>query len=92
MAQCLRISFTCDVPTDFLQNIIQKNAKKLHLEGTAEKDGAYAVLIVVCGLKESIDQFVDIIHTELMKKSAENIEMEPFIKEKDYRGVFRIIE
>ncbi len=91
MAQCLRISFTGDVPTAFLQNIIQKNAKKLHLEGTAEMNNN-TILIVVCGLKESIDEFVDILHKEIMKKSAENLEIEPFIKEKDYRGVFRIIE
>lgn len=91
MAQCLRISFICDVPKDFLHSIIQKNAKKLDLEGMVQMDNNN-ILIVVCGYKEAIDQFVDVLHKEIMKKAAENIEIEPFIKEKDYRGVFRIIE
>ena len=91
MAQCLRISFMCEVPDTFLHNTIQKNAKKLNLEGTVQMDNGN-ILIVVCGSKDTIDQFVDVIHKEIIKKVAENIEIEPFIKEKDYRGVFRIIE
>lgn len=91
MAQCLRINFTCDVPKDFLHTTVQKGAKKLGLEGMAQMDNS-AVLIVVCGNKEGIDQFVDLLHKEIIKKSAENIEIEPFIKERDYRGVFRVIE
>ena len=91
MAQCLRIRFLCKVSEAFLHTCVQKNAKKLSLEGTAQIDNN-AILIVVCGLKDAINQFVDVLHKELSKKSAEEIEIEPFIKEKDYRGVFRIIE
>ncbi len=91
MAQCLRIRFLCNVSEAFLHNCVQKNAKKLSLEGTAQIDNN-AILIVVCGLKDPINQFVDVLHKEMSKKSAEAIEIEPFIKERDYRGVFRIIE
>lgn len=92
MAQCLRIRFLCKVSDAFLQNCIQKNAKKLDLEGTAQIDDN-AILIVVCGSKDSINQFVDVLHNEINTKlAAESIEIEPFIKEKDYRGVFRIIQ
>lgn len=91
MAQCLRISFTGAVSKTFLHSIVQKNAKKLDLEGMAQIDNDN-VLIVVCGNKEHIDQFIDVLHKEIIKESAENVEIEPFIKEKDYRGVFRVIE
>lgn len=91
MAQCLKISFICDLPKTFLHTNVQKNAKKLGLEGMVQMDNSN-IVIVICGFKESIDQFVDLLHKEIMEKCAENIEIEPFIKEKDYRGVFRIIE
>lgn len=91
MAQCLRIRFLGNVTDAFLHNCVQKTAKKLALEGTAQIDNN-AILIVVCGVKEAINQFVDVIHKELSKKTTEEFEIEPFIKEKDYRGVFRIIE
>jgi acylphosphatase len=91
MAQCLRISFIGDVPRTFLQTTVQKNAKKFGLEGMAQIDNN-SILIVICGIKASIDQFVDVLHKEVIKKAIENIEIEPFIKEKDYRGVFRVIE
>jgi acylphosphatase len=91
MAQCLRISFVCDVPRAFLQDTVQKNAKKLGLEGTAQVDDR-RVLVVICGFRDSIDQFVDLVHKDIIQQGAEAIEIEPFIKEKDYRGVFRVIE
>jgi acylphosphatase len=91
MAQCLRIRFLSTASDNFLHNCVQKTAKKLSLEGTAQVDNN-TILIVVCGVKDAINQFVDVIHKEISKKSAEDFEIEPFIKEKDYRGVFRIIE
>ena len=36
MNKCLRITFVADFPEGFLQSFIQKNAKKLQLEGIAQ--------------------------------------------------------
>jgi acylphosphatase len=91
MAQCLRISFMCDLPKSFFNNSVQKQAKKLGLEGIVQMDDKN-ILIEVCGNKQSIEQFEDIIYEEISKKVTKNLERIPFIKEKDYRGVFRVIE
>jgi len=92
MKQCLRISFSMDIPENFLQNVIQKNARDLELEGTAQVVDSIHIKIVACGSKENVEEFLDILHKKRSQESMENFEIEPFLKEKDYRGVFRIIE
>jgi len=93
MNKCLRIEFSGDVPQGFLQKIIQKHARKLELEGTAQVlSGQNKVKIIVCGNKDRIDNFLDLLHKESAKVVLEGMEVEPFLKKKDYRGVFRVIE
>lgn len=92
MSQCLRISFSMDVPKDFLHTFIQKHARSLQLEGTVQVESTSVVKIIICGKKESLDEFVDLLHKRAAKEELENMELEPFISEKDFRGVFRVIE
>lgn len=92
MKKCLRITIVATFFVDFLQTFIQKYAREYGLEGTAQFLNENQVRIVVCGDKESVDEFVDMIHKGEKKWRAEEIMAEPFIKDKDYRGVFRIIE
>lgn len=92
MSQCLRIVLMMDIPDDFLHEFIKKNARNLDLEGTAQLDQQKTVKIVACGKKEAIDQFLDMLHQKGAKHFLEPLEIEPFIKDRDYRGVFRIIE
>lgn len=92
MNQCLFITFSMDLPQDFLHTIIQKKARALHIEGLAQTITNNKVRIIACGPKEAIDDFVDLLHKEAAHKAIENIEIEPFLKDKDYRGVFRVIE
>lgn len=91
MSQCLKVSFEWDVPHDLLQDIIVKHARALRLEGTGQAADK-RVRIIICGERDAIDNFIDVLHKELSKKVAPDLEMEPFLKEKDYRGVFRVIE
>lgn len=91
MNQCLKITFIIKIPKNFL-HAIQERAKDLGLEGTIQMPEDRLVLIKVCGGKEAVDSFVDILHKEFITKEAENIEIEPFLRERDYRGVFRVIE
>lgn len=93
MNKCLRVSFGGNLPEDFLHNVIQKNAKKLNLEGTVQHVLAEnKVKIIVCGDKDDVDQFLDSLHKGAGKIALEGLEIEPFLKDKDYRGVFRVIE
>jgi len=75
-----------------MHDVIQKHARTLAIEGTVAIEEKDTIKIIICGQKEAIDKFVDALHKELAKISPKNLEIEPFIKEKDYRGVFRVIE
>lgn len=92
MNKCLKISFSGEFPPDFFKEFIQKHAKKLGVEGTVQLISPQTVRIIACGTKESIDAFVDILHKGASGVFLEGIEIEPFLKDKDYRGVFRVIE
>jgi len=92
MKKCLKIAFEAQGPDKLLQEI-QKRGAKLGVEGTIQfisPDKEFR--IVVCGLKEHVDQFVDLLHKEATLAGALDINIEPFVKVKDYRGAFRIIE
>lgn len=93
MKKCLRISFSADVSLDYVRNTIQKQAQKLRLEGTGLQDPEdNKIKLVLCGDIEAVDSFVDFLHKESIKLNMEDLEIEPFIKTKDYRGIFRVIE
>lgn len=92
MNKCLRITFSGKFPADFLHSFVQKHAKKLNVEGTVQWTESKGVRIIVCGSKDSVDAFLDVLHKSPPSVVLENIEIEPFLKEKDYRGVFRVIE
>ena len=91
MNKCLRITFSADFPEGFLQSFVQKNARKLDLEGMAQVSGDM-VRVIACGDKDKVDEFLDLIYKGTSKYIPEYVEVEPFLKDKDYRGVFRIIE
>lgn len=93
MNKCLRVVFDAAVPEGFLHDVVQKNAKKFQLEGTVQYVPAEnKIRIIVCGNKDGVDQFIDALHKGAGKAALEGVEIEPFLKDKDYRGVFRVIE
>lgn len=93
MRKCLKIMFAAAVPDGFLQKTIQKQARKLEIEGTAQVVASEGkIRIIVCGQMESIDALLDVIHKEVHKIGVQDVEVEPFLKDKNYRGVFRVIE
>lgn len=92
MNKCLKITLTLDPKEGFLQNVIQQNARKFELEGIVQALSSDKVKIIVCGEKEQVDFFVDSIHKESVETTIKDIEIEPYIKDRDYRGVFRVIE
>lgn len=92
MSKCIKITFTGSPKPDFLQKVVQKHARGLKVEGLAQVNDEGNFKIIVCGETESVDSFVDLVYKESVKAALEDIEVEPFLKDKDYRGVFRIIE
>jgi acylphosphatase len=92
MNKCLKIIFSGEFPEDFFQEFVQKHAKKLKIEGTVQYAEKNVVRIIACGDKNSIDAFLDLLHKGPSGASVGDIEVEPLLKEKDYRGVFRVIE
>ena len=92
MHKCLKITFTADLPEGFLQEAIQKHARKLSVEGVAQMLMDNFVKIVVCGTMDEVDSFLDLLYKEVAKIELDELQVEPFLKDKDYRGVFRVIE
>ncbi|EKD48692.1 MAG: hypothetical protein ACD_64C00182G0007 [uncultured bacterium] len=94
MNKCLRITMKATFPDNFLIVFIQKQAKKFDLEGTAQLDDKdpKMIKIAVCGKGDSLDDFIDAIYSGTKGFELHDLEIEPFLKEKEYRQVFRIIE
>jgi acylphosphatase len=92
MTKCLKIIFSVPLKKNFLQTVIQKMAQQQRIEGSAQVIEENKIKIMVCGPKENVDAFVDALHKEAARHEPHEIEIEPFLKDKDYRGVFRIIE
>jgi len=92
MNKCLRIVIFGNFSTDFLSSFVLKSARKYELEGTGRLIDEDQALVVVCGEKDNVDEFLDVIHKGSAKWALSDLEVEPFLRDKDYRGVFRIIE
>lgn len=92
MRQCVCVTFSGSYPENFFRDFIQKNARKFNLEGTAQHVPDGLAKIMICGEKDAIDGFLDLLHKGTKETELESISVEPFVKEKDYRGIFRVIE
>ena len=92
MKKCLKIALGAKGSDAFIQEI-QKKGAKLGIEGTIQHvPGEEELKIIVCGLKDQVDKFVDVLHKDAAQHGVGDINIEPFVKVKDYRGAFRIIE
>ena len=88
MNQCVKITLFGDCGNGFLREVVQKFARRHSLEGVAQRVEDNKAKILVCGNSLEVDKFVDQLH----KNNLDDIEMEPFLKEKDYRRIFRVVE
>lgn len=92
MYKCLKITFSADLPEGFMQKAIQKNARKLDIEGVAQLMMSNLVRIIVCGAMDQVDAFLDLLYKEVNAVDLNEFQVEPFLKDRDYRGVFRVVE
>jgi len=92
MMKCLKITFLLIGDESILYDFVQKQARELNIEGVLQRAPDKRMKLIACGESEAVDDFIDILHKGSSKAQLEDIELEPFLKDKDYRGVFRIIE
>jgi acylphosphatase len=92
MNKCLKIVLEIKIEEGLLQDFIQKNAKKFNIEGIVQAIDQNTIRIIACGSNDNVDKFMDLIYAGYKKQIPTIIEVEPFLKDKDYRGVFRLIE
>jgi len=78
---------------DSLYKMLKKKVNFNGVEGVAQvcDDQAHEVELVLSGPKDAIDEVVDVIDEVAMKEDI-NVSVEPFLKEEDFRGVFRFIQ
>lgn len=97
MRKCVKITLTAFGDLDALYKLLKKKLSFDDLEGYAEPSVEEELHIVVYGPKEAVDTFVgtfeDAILAENENRKHEMIYFfEPFLKDEDYRGVFRFIK
>ena len=84
------ITISGNVQSDSLKLFVQKSAFSLSIEGTVQGEGD-GLAIYACGVSDRLDQFIDLLYKGVEKSKLKDIIVEPFISEKDFRGVFRVI-
>lgn len=97
MRKCVKITITEFGDLDALYTLLKKKLSFEGLEGHVEPVSDDEVHIVVYGTKKEVDFFVgafeDVILAENENRKHEIIYFfEPFLKDEDYRGVFRFIK
>jgi acylphosphatase len=92
MNQCVRVNCLIEKDKEVLSRIFQEEARKLRIEGILKLEPENMVAMVACGDKEVVQKFLDVLHKYHAEQKLRNLEIEPFLKDKDYRGVFRVIE
>lgn len=91
MKQCIKIIITGLVQSSSYKEVIQKQAQKLHIEGTLQNHEGEDILIFACGQSDSLDELIDHIYKGTSDIKIRDVVIEPFINEKNFRGVFRVI-
>ncbi len=92
MKKCLKILVVGRVQDPTFKIHVQKKAGQLGLEGILQNGGDQNVIIFVRGGNGDLDVFVDDLYKDISKHRIQNIISEPFTQDKEFRGVFRIIE
>jgi acylphosphatase len=70
---------------------IQKQARSCQLEGFIMASTPTTIKMIACGVSADLDLFLDKIDEVIATLGGQEVAIDPFLKDKDYRGVFRIM-
>jgi acylphosphatase len=73
------------------KTFIQKTAQSLSIEGTLQNTEPNSITIFACGPSVSLEKFIDALYKGTGSSEVKELTTEPFVNERDFRGVFRII-
>jgi len=91
MRKCLKIQVSGKVQQNAYRSLIQKHAQSLGIEGIAQNIEDDNVVIYACGPSTLLDQFIDMLYKGTTGSKVNNVMAEPYVNEKNFRGVFRVI-
>lgn len=91
MRKCIKITVYGNVKNESYHVFIQQKATSLSIEGTIKNNDDASVVIYACGSADNLDGFIDHVYKGSKASIVDDVHIEPFINEKDYRGAFRII-
>lgn len=91
MKQCVKIHIEGKTLGPDYRFFVQKKAVALGIEGTIRSDDKNVIVIHASGPSEQLDDLIDQLYKGTKESHVENITVEPFVSEVDFRGVFRII-
>lgn len=91
MRKCLKIKVSGKVQDSAYKSLAQKHAQNLGIEGTVQNSEDDCIVIMACGPSDNLDKFIDVLYKGTADSRVTNLVAEPFLSEKDFRSVFRII-
>ena len=92
MKQCVKIKVLGKVQGVSYRKFVQTHAQKLEIEGTIQnQEDQNIVVINACGSSDKLDELIDFLYEGTSKSEVEDVQVEPLIVKKEFRGVFRII-
>ncbi len=92
MKKCVKVIIKGIVDNGFMQSFILPQARDSAIEGICQKIDDQIIRIILTGTDNQIDSFLDRLHTKVAAEKNIEIEVEAFLQQTDFRGVFRVIE
>ena len=91
MDQNLMVTLIVGKAKSFLDEFAKKYANTYGLEGSARLVSEKQVKLIICGDSDRVDDFISLLYQNFEKYKIEDISVEPYFRERDYRGIFRVI-
>ncbi len=92
MKQCMQIVISIKKQHAAFEEHMKAMAQECHIEGVMQFLSKTSLKVIACGTKEYIEQFIDGLHQKKIVDLFGDLAIEPIFTEKDFRGVFRIIQ
>ncbi|MBY0109964.1 MAG: hypothetical protein K2X90_02530 [Candidatus Babeliaceae bacterium] len=91
MSRCIKMTFAVQRSNEKFLHALQKQALDCRLEGFVLASTPDTIKIIACGVSADLDAFLDKVDEIIAKHGGQDVVIDPFLKDKDYRGVFRIM-